>query len=117
MLRARFGLYDTWAFFTSIKTRKAPPPDPAPPPPAGPDDGGTGVPLIARAPVVSSLAGSVIPARKGTTIRIQRRVGGKWIEAGTTTARRGGRYRYGVTAPGVYRVRHRGDAGPAVRIP
>ena len=29
-LRARFGLYDTWAYYSSIASRKAPPPDDAP---------------------------------------------------------------------------------------
>ena len=110
-LRARFGLYDTWAYFTSITSRKAPKPLP-------PDDGngGTQAPVVARAPKIASLAGSVIPARRGAAITIQRRVGGTWIDAGTATARRGGRYRYGITAPGLYRVRHKGDNGPAVRI-
>jgi stage II sporulation protein D len=111
-LRAEFGLYDTWAYFTSIRTRKAP--RPLPP---GDGDGGTEAPLIARAPKIAALAGSVIPARRGDAITVQRRVGGTWIVAGTATARRGGRYRYGVTAPGLYRVRHRADNGPVVRIP
>ena len=110
-LRARFGLYDTWAYFTSITSRKAPKPLP-------PDDGdgGSEAPIVARAPRIASLAGSVLPARRGAPIAVQRRVGGTWITAGTATARRGGRYRYGITAPGLYRVRHKGDNGPAVRI-
>ena len=57
-LRARLGLYDTWAFFTSIKTGKAPAPLPAETPdPAEP--------LVARVPDVGGLAGTVMPARKG----------------------------------------------------
>ena len=111
-LRARFGLYDTWAFFTSISSRKAPKPEPE----GDPGDGGTTAPVIARAPVIAGLAGSVIPARRGSEIVVQRRVGGKWITAGTATAQRGGRYRYGITAPGAYRVRHKGDNGPTVRV-
>jgi hypothetical protein len=30
--------------------------------------------------------------------------------------RRGGRYRYTVTVPGVYRVRYHDENGPAVRV-
>ena len=42
-IRARLGLYDTWAYFTSIKTGKAPKPEePAgPPTPVDPGTGGT----------------------------------------------------------------------------
>src|SRR5215217_1615665 len=38
-LRARFGLFDTWAYFTAIKARVAPVP---PPPTTAPSTGGTG---------------------------------------------------------------------------
>jgi stage II sporulation protein D len=107
-LRARLGLYDTWAFFTSIKTGKAPRPLPDDPPdPAQP--------VIARVPDVAGLAGNVMPARKGARVRVQRRFHGRWIPAGETTTDRRGRYRVGVSAHGIYRVVYRGDAGPSVR--
>ena len=41
------------------------------------------------------------------------------IESGCadeTTVGRSGRYHAGVTAPGLYRVRYKGAAGPGVRI-
>jgi SpoIID/LytB domain protein len=108
-LRARLGLYDSWAFFTSIKTRVAPPPD------SGDGAGGTS-PVMSRVRVVAALAGHVLPARRGARIRVQRRGGGRWADVTETRAGRGGRYVAAVTATGRYRVRFHGDAGPAVRV-
>jgi stage II sporulation protein D len=108
-LRARLGLFDSWAFFTSIKTGKAPPPLPAKTPdPAEP--------MIARVPDVAGLSGRVMPARKGAVVRVQRRFHGRWIPAGETTTDRRGRYHAGVSARGLYRVVYKGDAGPGVRV-
>jgi stage II sporulation protein D len=108
-LRARFGLFDTWAYFTSIKTRRTAPP-------AVPDSGGAG-PIVARVPAIAGLAGHVVPAREGTRVQIQRRTGGRWVKVATATVSgRSGRYSAGVPATGLYRVRHKGDAGPAVRV-
>jgi hypothetical protein len=107
-LRARFGLNDTWAYFTSIKTRRTPPPD-------DPETGGVG-PVIARVPTIAGLAGHVVPARKGASVEVQRRTGGRWVEVGSAKVGRSGRYRTGVPATGLYRARYKGDAGPAVRV-
>jgi stage II sporulation protein D len=108
-LRARLGLFDSWAFFTSIKTGKAPRPLPAKTPdPAEP--------TIARVPDVAGLSGRVMPARKGALVRVQRRFHGRWIPAGETTTDRRGRYHAGVSAHGLYRVVYKGDAGPGVRL-
>jgi stage II sporulation protein D len=120
-LRARFGLNDTWAYYTSIKTKpapKPPPPPPEDPPPAeDPPTGGVPpVPVIARVPDVAGLTGHVIPARKGERITIQRLTGGRWVAVDAATARAGGSYRAGVPSHGLYRIRHRGVAGPAVRL-
>ena len=111
-LRARFGLYDTWAYFTSISTRSAPAPVPVPVPE---ETGGTG-PVVARVAAIGGLAGRVLPGRARATVAVERRFFGRWIPAGSATAGRGGRYRAGVTAPGVYRVRYRGETGPEIRI-
>jgi stage II sporulation protein D len=109
-LRARFGLYDTWTYFTSIKTKPAPPP-----PEPDPDTGGV-TPLISRVPTIAGLAGHVVPARKGARVEVQRLTGGRWVRVDTATTGRSGRYRVGVPATGLYRVRYKGDAGPGVRI-
>jgi stage II sporulation protein D len=109
-LRAELGLYDTWAYFTSIKTGKAPKPLPA-----GPVDART--PLVARLPAIAGLRGTIFPAKRGTRVRVERRFHGRWVPAGETQTARGGRYHAGVTAPGLYRVRAKGAAGPGVRIP
>jgi stage II sporulation protein D len=108
-LRARLGLFDSWAFFTSIKTGKAPAPLPADTP--DPDE-----PVIARVPDVSGLSGSVMPARKGATVRVERRFHGRWIPAGETKTDRRGRYHAGVSAHGLYRVVYKGDGGPGVWV-
>jgi stage II sporulation protein D len=115
-LRARFGLFDSWAYFTSIASRKVPAPaPPGPEPDANDKTGGTG-PVIARVRAIAGLGGTVMPARRGTEVAVERRFLGRWVPAGSATVGRGGRYRARVTAPGLYRVRFRGDAGPAVRI-
>ena len=97
-LRARLGLLDTWAYFTSIKTRRAKPTAAA----AGP------------APV-AAVAGSVVPARRGAEVQIQIRDGG-WKTVASTIVRRGGRYRAAVARPGTYRAVFSGASGPAVRV-
>jgi stage II sporulation protein D len=108
-LRARFGLNDTWAYYTSIKTRRvAPPAEPSP-------TGGAG-PIVARVPDIAGLAGHVVPARKGSAVKIERRTGGRWVVVGTAKVGRGGRYGSGVPAKGLYRVRYRGESGPGVHV-
>jgi stage II sporulation protein D len=111
-LRARFGLYDTWAYFTAIAARPAPAP--------GSDErtGGTDpTARAARRPAFASLAGEVHPARAGAFVGVQRRRGGRWSVVGWARVGAGGRYRAPVPAAGLYRVAYRGDAGPPVRIP
>jgi len=108
-LRARLGLYDSWAYFTSIRTGKAPRPLPA-----GPVD--ARAPLVAQVPAVAGVAGRVFPVRKGAKVRVQRRFHGRWIPAGETATDARGRYHAGVVAQGLYRVRYRGAAGPGVRV-
>jgi len=108
-LRARFGLYDSWAYFTAISTRKAPPPVKAS------SSGATG-PVVSQVRMIAGLEGTVQPARKRATVEVQRRIAGRWIAAGSARAGRSGRYRAGISAPGVYRVRYRGDAGAPVRV-
>ena len=112
-LRARFGLYDTWAYFTSIAARPAPAPRFRPGARAGPTP--------RRAPRAgrpfASLAGAVHPARAGASVVVQRRRAGRWTVVGWARTGPGGRYRAAVPAAGRYRIAYRGDTGATVRIP
>ena len=106
-LRARLNLLDTWAYFTSIATRKA---KPSP-------TGGTTPPAGAAGPRPRAVvAGSVVPARVGAEVQIQLREGGRWQTVTSTIVRRGGTYRAAVARRGTYRAVFSGDAGPAVTI-
>ena len=111
-LRARFGLYDTWAYFTAIKARVAPLP---PPPAGGPRRAATGAGTAGVRPA-AILSGSVLPARSGARVTVQRLTGGRWGAVSTAVVRRDGTYRAPLTARGLYRVRYKGDAGAAVRV-
>jgi stage II sporulation protein D len=104
-LRARLGLYDTWAYFTSISTETADPTGGAPAP--RPFAMGVQTP-------VGALRGTVIAdSRRGT---VQVRSGRSWVTAGKVTITRSGAYRWQAPSSGVYRLVVGGVAGPAVRI-
>jgi stage II sporulation protein D len=112
-LRARLGLLDTWAYFTSIATRQTPPAgDPgtggsAPPPPSA---------ATAGPHPRAAITGTVVPARVGAEVQIQLRTSGRWQTVASTIVRSGGTYRAAVARAGVYRAVFSGDAGPAVRV-
>jgi stage II sporulation protein D len=147
-LRSRFGLFDTWAFFTTVSssakraplapetpTTPATPADPAPaitpaggvapastPTPTGGTPGGVTASAarvrrhVSRAtgPVVS---GRIDPAKPGARIRIERRVGRRWVLAVDAQLAADGSYAVAVPGAGVYRVRYAKDVvGPDVRV-
>jgi stage II sporulation protein D len=138
-LRARFGLFDTWASFTYISTDAKKPKDKAPgaddtgagattTAPADTTTGGTGgatVPAadttggqaasIARARP-SVLTGAIQPARRGRKLKVQRRDDGHWRTVGSATVGRGGRYSAELPGPGEYRVAWSDIAGPSVDV-
>jgi stage II sporulation protein D len=120
-LRSRFGLYDTWGYYTSIATKKKPPAEEAPaqqPPQRAAGEGTGGVTpgvRMTRFRAIASLAGTVLPARDGERVRIQVRRGSKWVDVIEAGVRRGA-YRAAVTQPGVYRALFRGASGPPVRV-
>ena len=122
-LRARFGLFDTWAFFTAITSDglPSPPPPSAPPPAPEPTPspqtvGPSGGAVASRPGAVGTLAGTVLPAQRGAALRVQIRRGARWVDSGTATIGRGGSYAFAARARGLYRVLWRGAAGPAVRV-
>jgi stage II sporulation protein D len=112
-VRARFGLNDTWAYFTSIGTRKR-----KPPAHTDPGSGGTKPPKAAAAGPRprTILAGTVFPERTGAEVQIQLLDGGAWRTVTSTIVRRGGRYSAAVARAGTYRAIFSGDAGPSVRV-
>jgi stage II sporulation protein D len=101
-LRARLGLNDTWAYFTSIATYRSEP---------RVSDG-----AVAGPRPVAAVAGSVIPARRGAEVQVQilRRSG--WKTVASTIVGRGGRYRAELAQRGTYRAVFSGDAGPSVQL-
>ena len=119
-LRSAFGLFDTWAFFTSVtsKASKTKPPAKKPAPPATPADPTGGVSPVARAAAAhaSRLEGTIAPARVGRWVRVERRAGTRWVAATDSRVLRGGRYSVAVPGPGVYRVVYGQAVGPSVRV-
>ena len=142
-LRARFGLFDTWAYFTTVSSSgsRAPlaPATPPASPTASPDGTGTAATTTsgttggaaaggaatvraakahraarATGPMIS---GSIEPAKPGARIRVERRTGSKWVLAVDAELMSGGRYAVAVPGAGVYRVRYAGGVtGPPVRV-
>ena len=113
-LRARLGLFDTWAFFTSITTGAEPAPENPGPPTGGAEPFGSAAWL--RSHTIGVLRGRVLPVLKSGRAVVQRRERAGWTDVGRVKVRRGGRYRYRVTVAGTYRLRYHDEHGPAVRV-
>ena len=119
-LRLRFGLYDTWAYFTTVSARRTKPPvkAPAPPPEASPPGTPAGG-VAARASgrdFVAGIAGRVQPGRRGQRVVLERREDGEWQRVGTARLGAGGTYRVGVVRAGDHLVRSGAVVGPLVAI-
>jgi stage II sporulation protein D len=122
-LRSAFGLFDTWAYFTSVTSKaskskakkKATKTAPATPP-AGNPTGGVAPSARAARLGGARVEGSIAPARAGRWLRVERRQGTRWITAVDAKVGRGGRYSVAVPGPGVYRVVYGVATGPAVRV-
>ena len=106
-IRARLGLYDSWAYFTKVSTVQAKRAAVARP---------RATPELARASIFREITGVFDPAPRSRRVLVERRRGGRWrrVGAAATTAR--GRYRSPIAVAGIYRVRAGGIAGPAVRV-
>ena len=101
-LRAKLGLFDTWAYFASVRTR-----------------------ATRRAQVSrmidflgprAELSGSFTPAPARGVAVLERRSGAGWRRVGQAATSRAGRYRIGVAVPGDYRLRAGVVAGPVVTV-
>ena len=118
-LRSAFGLFDTWAFFTSVTSKASKPKAKQPAAtPASPGAATGGVSPVARAAAAraSRLEGTIAPARVGRWLRVERLEGARWVTATDATVLRGGRYSVAVPGPGVYRVVYGQAVGPSVRV-
>jgi stage II sporulation protein D len=120
-LRARFGLFDTWAFFTSITSEGSKPPAEEPPPDdTDPLTGGVSPAFLQMTLPTPGprgvLRGRIVPARRGQALTIERLDAHGWVVAGGAHVGRGGRYSAPVMAAGRYRVRLGSVAGPSVRV-
>lgn len=142
-LRARFGLFDTWASFTYISSnakKKTPDDGDAPsssttapastsvPSSTAPSGGATAdgadatggqaamVARLVRRVSHAQLAGTIQPGRAGRVVAVQQRISGSWRTVRTTTLRAGGRYAATVAGSGTYRVALGDVTGPAVNI-
>jgi len=118
-LRAAFGLFDTWAFFTSVSSKASKPKakkKPAQPAPAGDPTGGVSPIARAAAAHATRLEGTIAPSKPGRWLRVERRVGTRWVAATDAKVLRGGRYSVAVPGPGVYRVVYGQATGPSVRV-
>lgn len=116
-LRARLGLFDTWAYFTSVSTEaeEEAEDEDAPGPQAAPN-GGAGASAARARPAVRWLKGAIVPARRGGDATVEVRTRRGWRSAGTARIRRRGTYRFSLCAEGVYRVRYGKATGPDVRV-
>jgi stage II sporulation protein D len=125
-LRSRLGLYDTWAYFVTIKSGQgdtATPEQPAQDDTQVTDGGGvTAGParaswlrrVVGPAPRALVVSGAVAP--RADKITLQHRVGSKWRTIGYGTTDRRGRYALRVAHAGTYRVLARGGVGPAIHV-
>ena len=116
-LRNVFGLFDTWAYFTSVSTAtKKPAATPAPTPsPSGGTEGGGMVAARAASTASTRLTGEIAPAKTGAWIVVQRRAGRRWVKEADARLAHGGHYSVAV-GPGVYRVVAGRSTGPVVRV-
>jgi stage II sporulation protein D len=122
-LRSRLGLFDTWAYFVTIRSEQRTAAD-EPSAPAdevqATDEGGATAQASWMRRVLEPrrrrlvVAGSVSPRPKKITL--QQRKGSRWVTVGYGTTDARGRYALIVKARGTYRVLGAGAVGPAVLV-
>jgi SpoIID/LytB domain protein len=114
-----FGLFSTWAAFTTISAT------------AGQAPVTGGVPAASDLAIITqikrafglmgettpTLQGSVVPAGRGDKATVEVKTGKGWHRVGPVRLGRGGAYAVAVPQPGVYRTVYRGLDGPSVVVP
>ena len=114
VLRARLGLYDTWAYFTSISSEEEEEQPEEEEPPRTDSTGGVSPTAMAARELGRQIAGFVFPARGD--VLVERREGRRWVRVGLAEVAESGRYALALDRAGKYRARFRGERGPVVKI-
>jgi stage II sporulation protein D len=120
-LRSAFGLYDTWAFFTTVTSKASKPKKKTATTATPSGDPSGGVSPAARAAAAAAtratrVEGTIAPARAGRWLSVQRLEGTRWVTTTDARVLRGGRYSVAVSGSGVYRVVYGKAVGPDVRV-
>jgi stage II sporulation protein D len=114
-LRRRFGLFDSWAYFTLIGTKVKPAEQPAEPS-ADPGSGAAEA-RAASAHRRATVTGRVTGVKKGAKVVVERRNrAGAWTVEVRTHLGKGGRYNAAVSRSGTYRIRVGSLVGPAASL-
>jgi stage II sporulation protein D len=118
-----FGLYTTYAAFTTISSAAGSRPAKAVRLAAGDRAPQGAQAVVALVPLVRELLagvpmlqGSVFPGRRGDGFDVQSRGGHGWHTVSHSQLGSGGSYAVDVPGPGTYRILYRGLAGPAVTV-
>ncbi len=99
-IRSRLGLYDTWAYFSTVTSAQV----------------RHGSRARASTPAFPEIAGSFDPTPRKRVVLVERRAGMRWTRVAEVGTTKRGRFRTTVAVAGVYRVRSGSVFGPAVRV-
>ncbi|HWT93961.1 MAG TPA: SpoIID/LytB domain-containing protein [Solirubrobacteraceae bacterium] len=116
-LRARFGLNDSWAYFTTVGTEVDE--SRTSTDETDPGSGGTVARLATAAATRRNgvVHGRIIGMKRGTVLKVERRTAaGVWSVETTVKLRKNGRYRATVARTGAYRVRAGSIVGPVAKL-
>jgi stage II sporulation protein D len=112
-LRRKFGLYDTWAYFTMVGAEASADEEQ----PVGGEEAAGGYSAVFGTARRGTISGRVRPAKRGTQVLIQRRTAvGQWLTETRTHVGRRGRYRTRVSRTGAYRAIVHGMASDPVKL-
>ena len=114
VLRARLGLFDTWAYFTSVTADEEEEAPEEEEPPRTDSTGGVSPTAMAARDLGRRIAGHAFPTRGD--VLVERRDGRRWVRVGLAEVGADGRYVLALERAGRYRVKFRGERGPVVRI-
>ena len=107
-LRAKLGLFDTWAYFASVSTRASAA--------AARSSSAPSSTLRDYLGPSATLTGSFSPAPGRGFAVLERRSAAGWRRVGQAATGPGGRYRVAIAPPGDYRLRAGAVAGPPVSV-